>query len=232
MGVLRVKNNRVLLAFTLLSMAPPAAERTPAPVMSFHGAAWLEREGREAEERPQEVIQAMGLGDGSVVADVGCGSGFYSRRLARAVAPSGRVYAVDIQPEMLELVQSLAAKEKLTNVVPVLGAEDDPRLPRDRLDWILLVDVYHEFQNPKAMLAGLRAGLGPRGRVALVEYRAEGQTAAHIRPEHRMSVEQVLREWVPAGFRLVERKETLPSQHLFVFEKDPRADLTPRSTAK
>jgi ubiquinone/menaquinone biosynthesis C-methylase UbiE len=220
--------NRVLLTIALStalpsagqSVQPPAVGRTPAPVMSFHGAAWLEREGREAEERPQEVIRAMGLRDGSVVADVGCGSGFYSRRLARAVAPSGRVYAVDIQPEMLDLLKSLAAKESLTNIVPVLGTEEEPRLPKGTVDWILLVDVYHEFQKPKPMLAGLRAALAPKGRVALVEYRAEGTTAAHIRPEHRMSVEQVLAEWRPAGFRLVKRQETLPSQHLFVFEKD------------
>jgi len=208
------------------TQAPPTtqapsrpADRQPAPVMTFHGADWLERPTREEEERPQEVLAAMDLKKGNVVADVGCGTGFYSRRLARAVGPAGKVYAVDIQPEMLELLQGYAAREKIGNIVPVLGTADDPKLPAGRLDWILLVDVYHEFQNPRAMLSHMRESLAPHGHVALVEYRAEGDSAAHIRTEHRMSVEQVLAEWVPAGFRLVRRLEGLPSQHLFVFEQ-------------
>jgi len=205
--------------------ADPPEERRPAPVMTFHGAAWLEREERERQERPDEVLRALGLRHGNVVADVGCGTGYYSRRLARAVGPSGKVYAVDIQPEMLDRLKDLAAREGISNIVPVLGAEDDPKLPRAALDWILLVDVYHEFQNPRPMLARLRESLAPQGRVALVEFRAEGDSAAWIKPEHRMSVDQVLAEWIPAGFRLRERRETLPSQHLFVFG---RAETTPK----
>jgi predicted methyltransferase len=106
-------------------------------------------------------------------------------------------------------------------VVPVLGEAADPKLPRAGLDWILLVDVYHELQQPKAMLAKMRESLKPAGRIALVEYRLEGTTAAHIRPEHRMSPAQVLAEWEPAGFRLVTRHEFLPTQHFFVFVKVP-----------
>jgi ubiquinone/menaquinone biosynthesis C-methylase UbiE len=194
-------------------------ERRPAEVMSFRGADWLEREGREQEQRPDEVIKTMGLRDGDVVADLGCGTGYFARRMARAVAPKGRVYAVDIQPEMLEIMKGLLEKEGTTNVVPVLGTADDPKLPKGGLDWILLVDVYHEFQEPKPMLRKMRDALKDEGRIALVEYRLEGDSAAHIRTEHRMSVEQVLREWQPAGFRLVERYEYLPTQHLFVFAK-------------
>jgi ubiquinone/menaquinone biosynthesis C-methylase UbiE len=203
---------------TVLGDGPPA-ERRPAPVMGFAGADWLEREGREAEQRPEEVIRTMGLKDGAVVADLGCGTGFFARRMARAIAPSGRVYGVDIQPEMLDRMKELLAKEGITNVVPLLGKADDPGLPRASLDWILLVDVYHEFQQPKPMLAKMREALKGEGRIALVEYRLEGDSAAHVRTEHRMSVEQVLAEWLPAGFRLVERYEFLPTQHFFVFAK-------------
>ncbi|MFI5184819.1 MAG: class I SAM-dependent methyltransferase [Vicinamibacteria bacterium] len=202
-----------------LVLAIPRDDRRPAPVMGVQGAAWLEREGREEEQRPGEIIGAMGLHDGQVVADVGCGTGWFARRLARAVAPSGKVYAVDIQPEMLQLMERHLAEEEITNVVPVLGASDDPRIPPGSLDWVLMVDVYHELQQPKAMLAHIREGLKVGGKVALVEYRAEGDSAAHIRPEHRMSMDQILAEWVPAGFRMTARREDLPTQHFVVFEK-------------
>jgi predicted methyltransferase len=198
--------------------APPPARR-PAAVMSYHGAEWLERAGREAEERPSALIrelQAMGLKPGDVVAEVGCGTGYISRLLAAAVGPTGKVYCEDIQPEMVQLARQRAAAAGLGNVVFVLGAEDDPRLPR-QLAWVVLVDVYHELQRPEPMLARIRESLAPGGRVALAEYRAEGDSAAHIKPEHRMSVEQVLGEWTRAGFLLVKRIETLPEQHLFIF---------------
>jgi predicted methyltransferase len=202
------------------ALEPPKDERRPATVMSFRGADWLEREGREQEQRPEEVVKKMGLHDGDVVADLGCGTGYFARRMARAVAPKGRVYAVDIQPEMLALMKGLLEKEGTTNVIPVLGMAGDPKLPKGGLDWILLVDVYHEFQEPKAMLAKMRESLKPTtGRIALLEYRLEGDSARHIRAEHRMSPAQVLAEWQPAGFRLVARHEFLPTQHFFVFAR-------------
>ena len=217
------------LAFALLvaaSCAPPAvalladdAARRPAPVMGWTGADWLERPGRDEEQRPDEVVRRMGLKDGDVVADIGAGSGYFTRRLAKAVAPSGRVFAVDVQPEMIGLLKRSVEKEGLTNVVPVLGTGDDPKLPAGALDWILLVDVYHELQQPKAMLARMREALRETGRVALIEYRLEGTSALHIREEHRMSPQQVLAEWEPAGFRLVKREEFLPTQHFFVLAK-------------
>jgi ubiquinone/menaquinone biosynthesis C-methylase UbiE len=209
-----------LLAVPWPTLAGPD-ERRPAPVMSFRGADWLERAGREEEQRPEEIIRTMGLKDGDVVADFGCGTGYFARRMARAVAPRGLVYAVDIQPEMLELLKQRVLKEEITNVVPVLATVDDPKLPAGALDWVLLVDVYHELQQPRATLARLREALAPKGRVALVEYRLLGPSALHIRPEHRMSPEQVMAEWVPAGFRLVATHEFLPTQHFFVFEKAP-----------
>lgn len=196
-----------------------AVARRPAPVMGYQGAAWLERESRAAEERPEKVVEAMGLAPGDAVADIGCGTGYFARRLARAVAPTGTVYCVDVQPEMLELARRLAERDGVTDRVRLVQATDtDPRLPAGELDWILLVDVYHELQRPDQVLHRLRAALAPGGRVALVEYRLEGDTARHIKLDHRMSPEQVLAEWEPAGFRLVEQVETLPTQHLFVFE--------------
>lgn len=201
--------------------APSQKERRPAAVMGAGGAGWLERQDRDQEQRPAEVIRTMGLRDGNVVADLGAGTGYFTRPMAKAVAPSGMVYAVDIQPEMIALLKRNVEKAGLANVVAVLGTGDDPKLPRESLDWILLVDVYHEFQQPKAMLARMREALKPTGKVALVEYRLEGLTALHIREEHRMSPKQVLAEWEPAGFRLVKRHEFLPTQHFFVFEKAP-----------
>jgi len=215
-----------VLLLLLSAALPPVAlraqdERRPAPVMGAAGADWLERPGRDEEQRPDEIVRTMGLRPGAVVADLGAGTGYFTRRLAKAVGQSGRVYAVDIQPEMLRHLKENIEKAGIRNVVPVLGESDDPNLPRGSLDWILLVDVYHELQQPKAMLAKMREALNRTGKIALVEYRLEGLTALHVREEHRMSKEQVLAEWEPAGFRLVTLHEFLPVQHFFVFEKTP-----------
>jgi ubiquinone/menaquinone biosynthesis C-methylase UbiE len=194
-----------------------AAPRRPAKVMGFEGASWLERPGREEAEKPDIVLAAMDLRPGLHVAEIGAGTGWFARRIAPHVAPGGTVYGEDIQPEMLELMKKYAAEAGVTNVEPVLGTDTDPKLPAGKIDRVLLVDVYHEFQKPQEMLARIRQSLAPGGRVILVEYRLEGDTATHIHIEHRMSVEQVLAEWTPAGFELVNRLETLPSQHLFIF---------------
>ena len=213
----------LLLAFPLFA-DEVQTKRTPAQVMSHHGAAWLERPGRVEEERPDDVIAAMELEPGDVVADIGVGTGFFARRIAKRVAPEGIVYGVDIQPEFLEHLKELCQQEGIENIKPVLGTATDPKLPEASLDWIILVDVYHEFQEPEAMLARMREALKPDGKVALLEYRLLGDTAKHIKTDHRMSVEQVKAEWEPAGFELVELLEFLPSQHLFIFGKDPDWD--------
>jgi ubiquinone/menaquinone biosynthesis C-methylase UbiE len=198
--------------------APRATpKREPANVMGYQKADWLEREGRAETEKPEMVIQAMEIREGMTVAEIGAGTGFFSRRLAKAVGPSGKVYAEDIQPEMLDLLKQNAAKEGIGNVIPVLGTETDPKLPARGVDRILLVDVYHEFQKPEPMLAAMRDSLAPGGTITLVEYRLEGETASHINLKHRMSVDQVLSEWTAAGFLLLKQIETLPSQHLFIF---------------
>jgi protein-L-isoaspartate O-methyltransferase len=184
--------------------------------MSFRGADWLERPQRVQEERPAEVLNVMGLRPGDVVADIGAGSGYFTRRIAPLVAPTGTVYAVDVQQEMLDILMENVEETGITGVVPVLGTDIDPGLPAGEVDWILLVDVYHELSQPGPMLVKMREALSPTGKVALVEYRVEDGSAQHIRAEHRMSVLQVLLEWEAAGFELAELHEFLPSQHLFV----------------
>ena len=218
--------------FALLPLAAvfqllvPAAEaqdasavrhRVPAEFMSYLGADWLERAERVDEEQPERVLDAMGLRAGDVVADVGCGSGYYARRIARRVQPGGRVYCEDIQPEMLDIMRARADDEGVTGIEPVLGTPTDPRLPADAIDWVVIADVYHEMSEPEPMLAGIRDALAPGGRVALLEYRVEDGSGDNIKADHTMSVRQVLAEWRAAGFELVELHDFLPSQHLFFF---------------
>ena len=216
------------LVFLLLATAfLPAAwlraqdQRRPAPVIGPASADHLERPGRDEEQKPDEIIRSMGLKNGDVVADLGAGTGYFTRRLAKAVAPSGRVYAVDIQPEMLSKLKENLEKAEARNVVIILGETDDPKLPRESFDWILIVNTYHELQQPKATLARMREALKPAGRVAVVENRLEGDSSLHVSEEHRMSKKQLLAEWEPAGFRLVEQYEFLPTQHFLVFQKTP-----------
>ena len=185
--------------------------------MSFLGAQWLERAGRVAEEQPAEVLAAMGLEPGDVVADVGCGSGYYARQIARRVQPGGRVYCVDIQPEMLEIMQQRAAAEDVTGIEPIFSTATDPRLAAGAIDWIIIADVYHEMSDPEPMLARMRESLAPGGQIALLEYRVEDGTGDHVKADHTMSVRQVLSEWHAAGFELVRLHDFLPGQHLFFF---------------
>lgn len=176
---------------------------------------------RDELERPEEILDRMELEDGDLVADLGAGVGYYTLRLARRVAPSGVVFAVDVQQGMLDQLEQRAADQGVRGIYPVLGKHDDPILPAGKIDWILLVDVYHEIQEPAAMLEKIKQALAPGGRVALLEYRAEqedGVMPAFIPREHKMTIEEVLSEWLPAGFELVERLEFLPAQHYFIFK--------------
>ncbi len=214
-------------AFALapLALAAPAQDgretrhgerhRVPAEFMSYLGAEWLERAERIDEEQPERVLDVMGLRPGDVVADVGCGSGYYARRMARRVQPGGTVYCEDIQPEMLDIMRGHAAREGVRGIEAVLGTPTDPRLPAGAIDWIIIADVYHEMSEPEPMLAGLRRALAPGGRVALLEYRVEDGTGDQIKADHTMSVRQVLAEWRAAGFELEALHDFLPGQHLF-----------------
>lgn len=190
--------------------------RTIAQTMSYHGAPWLVRESREEEENPSKLLAALDLKPGQAVADIGCGNGFYTLLMAEAVGPEGKVYAVDIQPEMLQLLGERARAAGLDNIVPVLSDPADPKLPNDSVDLILLVDVYHEFAYPEQMLAAMRKALTPEGVVALAEYRLEDPRIP-IKLLHKMSKKQIRTEYEPNGFRLVREFDELPWQHLMFF---------------
>ncbi len=143
--------------------------------------------------QPDKALAAIGIAKGSTVADIGAGSGYMTWRMAELVGPAGKVYANDIQQKMLDLLKKNVAQRNLTNVETVLGAADDPKLPRGRIDLVLLVDVYHEFSEPQKMLRHIRESLKPDGRLVLLEYRGEDPSVP-IRPEHKMTVAQVKAE--------------------------------------
>ena len=186
-------------------------------VMGHQGIGWLERAGREDEERPDVLVANMELAPDAVVADIGAGSGYFTFRIAPLV-PRGRVIAVDVQPEMLEILDRRRRDGGFGNVETVLGSERDPRLPPETVDAALLVDAYHEFSYPREMMTALVAALRSGGRVFLVEYRAEDPTVP-IKPLHKMSERQARRELEAVGLRFVENRDMLPQQHFLVFEK-------------
>jgi precorrin-6B methylase 2 len=196
----------------------PLTGRRIAPVMGVGGADWLDRGEREMEEHPDAALDAIGLKPGMMVADVGAGTGYMTLRMATRVGPTGKVYANDVQPEMLRRLRQNAAKDKLTNIETVLGTESDPKLPAGKLDLILMVDVYHELSQPQKMLRKMREALNPDGRLVLLEYRKEDPSIP-IRPEHKMSVQEVKTEVEAEGFRLDQVIETLPRQHILILRK-------------
>ena len=191
--------------------------REIARVMSHRGAAWLERPDREREERPAALVRALGLEADDVVADLGAGTGYFTFRIAPLV-PEGRVYAVDIQPEMLRIIEDRATTEGFDNVAPVLGTATSPGLRPRSTDLTLVVDAYHEFSHPREMLAALFEATRPGGRLVLVEYRAEDPDVP-IRRLHKMTEAQARREVEAAGFVFVENLGVLPQQHLLVFRR-------------
>jgi SAM-dependent methyltransferase len=196
----------------------PISGRKYAGVMGVAGADWLVRPEREQEEEPDKALDAIGIAKGSTVADIGAGVGYMTWRMAERVGPTGKVYANDIQPEMLRLLRRNMQERKLANVEPVLGAIDDPKLPPNAVDLVLMVDVYHEFSEPQAMLRRIREALRADGRLVLLEYRGE-DPAVPIRPEHKMTVAQVKAELEPEGYRLDRVSEALPRQHILIFKK-------------
>jgi SAM-dependent methyltransferase len=194
--------------------------REIAQTMHFTGAPWLVRESRQREEDCRLLIEALAIQPGQTVCDMGCGNGFYTLELARRVGPRGRVYAVDVQPEMLRMLLGRLAEEGIHNVKPVLGTAIDPRLPKGEVDLVLCIDVYHEFSHPEAMLARIRESLAPGGRLVLAEFRGEDPTVP-IKPEHKMTKAQVRAELEPSGFTLAREFDRLPWQHLLFFEAGP-----------
>lgn len=208
----------ILILLLLAQATHPLTGRQIAPVMGAAGAGWLDRPEREAEEQPEQALDALKIRTGMTVADVGAGTGYMALRMARRVGPSGKVYANDLQPEMLQKLRTRSQREKLSNVETVQGTEADPKLPPNTMDLVLLVDVYHEFSQPQAMLDKIRESLKPDGRLVLLEYRKE-DPAVPIRIEHKMSVAEVKTEVEAQGYKLDQVIEKLPRQHIIIFRK-------------
>ncbi len=215
----------ILILLLILSLRPGLAQSTHpltgreiAPVMGAGGAGWLDRPERESEEQPEQALDAIGIHPGMIIADVGAGTGYMTLRMARRTGPAGKVYANDLQPEMLQKLRARSEREKLSNIETVLGSEADPKLPPNTMDLVLLVDVYHEFSQPQAMLDKIRKSLKPDGRLVLLEYRQEDPKVP-IRPEHKMSVVAVKTEVEAQGYKLDQVIEKLPRQHIIIFRK-------------
>ena len=213
----------VVLASVLAAQTPgvhPISGRRYAPVMGYQGAPWLERGEREEEEAPDVALDLLRIPKGASVADIGAGSGYITVRLAARVGPAGRVFANDVQPQMLNMLSRRLSGAKITNVTLIEGTLDDPRLPPASVDLALMVDVYHELSQPQTMLRHLREALKPGGRLVLLEYRKEDPTVP-IKPEHKMSVAEAQMEVEAEGFTLSKVDEALPRQHILIFAAKP-----------
>ncbi len=191
--------------------------RETSHVVSYHAIQWLERRTRTDEEDPDAVVEGMDLKPDEVVADIGAGSGYFSFRIAKKV-PQGKVIAVDINEKMLEFIDIKRGKLKLNNVEGVLGTIEDTKLPEGQVDAVLMVDAYHEFSHPYEMMQSIVKGLKPGGRVVLLEYRGEDPSVP-IKPLHKMTQKQAIREMEAVGLKHQETKDFLPRQHFMVFVK-------------
>ncbi|MFO1486135.1 MAG: class I SAM-dependent methyltransferase [Verrucomicrobiaceae bacterium] len=215
----------LLLAATLCLPAqevPPALTeymgRQIAQTMHWKGAEWLMRRVREREEASTRMREELQVKPGMAVCDMGCGNGYHTIPLAEMVGETGKVYAVDVQPEMIEMLKTNIESKGLKNITPIVGLYHDPKLPPNSCDMILLVDVYHEFSHPVQMLAGMRAALKKDGLLVLVEFRSEDDTVP-IKPEHKMSKAQINKEMNANGLTLKREFDGLPWQHLMFFGK-------------
>jgi len=212
-----------------INVVEPASEPEPLPpplthfmgreiatTMHWSGSDWLWRDSREAEESTHQMLRALQVREGQTVCDLGAGSGYHSLQLARMVGTSGRVLAVDIQPEMLAMLNERAAAAGVTNIETILGGLADPMLPPASCDLVLMADVYHEISYPEHVLVSLKRALRPGGRVVLVEFRAE-DPEVRIKKNHKMAAAQVVKELTAAGYELERSYDDLPQQHLMVF---------------
>lgn len=192
--------------------------REIAQVMSFEGTDWLERNTRQKEENTNLALSKLPIANTSVVADIGAGTGYYTFRIAPKV-PQGKVYAVEIQDDAINYLTERAKKLKQNNVIVIKGSEKSPNLPDNSIDLAMMVDVYHELLYPHEVLQAIRKSLKPRGKLLLLEYRAE-DPKVEIKTLHKMSVKQVNKELSTNGFHLVQDGEFMPIQHFLVYEKN------------
>jgi precorrin-6B methylase 2 len=197
--------------------------REIAHVMGFQAAGWLDRPEREKEEQTTKMIEALKLQPGEVIADVGAGSGTITFRLCEKVGPKGKVYAVDIQKEMIAILRERSKAKKITNIEIVQNTETDPKLPAESIDLILMVDVYHELSHPFEMTEALVKTLKPGGRLVLVEFKMEDREVP-IKLVHKMSQAQVKKEMEPHPLKWQETIGTLSWQHVIVFKKEAKSE--------
>lgn len=220
----------LVLFFTLLdgegawaqsgAVRHPVTGRAIAPTMSVDGAEWLDRPEREREEHPDKAISALHLAPGMSVGEIGAGTGYYALRIAKRISPGGTYYANDIQPAMLARLQANATGQKVSNVKTVLGTQVNTGLPPGILDYVLMVDVYHELSEPQAILRSIAKALKPGGELVLLEFRKEDGSVP-IRPEHKMSTKEVVAELTAEHYTLDHKVETLPWQHILFFRPSP-----------
>ncbi len=223
---------RLLLSFLVIAVLNlPAQEPPPAlteylgrqiaQTMHWKGAEWLMRRVREQEEGPSKMREQLQVKPGIVICDMGCGNGYHTLPLAEMVGEKGKILAVDVQPQMIEMLRQNIERQGLKNIEPIQGLYHDPKLPPNTCDMILLVDVYHEFSHPVQMLTSMRAALKPEGQLVLVEFRAEDDTVP-IKPEHKMTKDQITKEMNANGFELKRQYDGLPWQHLMFFGKSAK----------
>jgi ubiquinone/menaquinone biosynthesis C-methylase UbiE len=191
--------------------------REIANVMGFQGIGWLERSNREKEENVSNLIQNMKIESNDKIADIGAGSGYHVFRMA-PLAKNGVVYAVDIQSEMLEAINIKIELNNINNIKTILGNEKSIQLPKNSVDKILMVDVYHEFNFPKEMIRSIKNALKPDGELFLIEYRGEDPRVP-VKKIHKMSEKQAQKEMEANGFTLRENIRNLPWQHCMIFIK-------------
>ncbi|MEQ1829093.1 MAG: class I SAM-dependent methyltransferase [Pirellula sp.] len=195
--------------------------RRVAPAMGYMHMNWLNRPERIQEENPQEMLEQLDLKPGMVVCDLGCGDGYHALQMAPRIGPTGKVIAVDIQPQMLQELSRKMIDKKIENIDTILGDLWNPKLEKNSVDLVLMVDVYHEFSHPVHMLSAIRAALKPDGLIALVEFRLEDPTVL-IRTEHKMSKVQILKEYKANGFKVAKEYDKLPWQHLMFMQRDDK----------
>ena len=193
-------------------------DREISGVMGWQGAAWLERDQREREERTDLLLDALALKPGMVIADIGAGTGYLSRRMAPLVMPGGKIIALDVQPEMVEFLHTAVKRSGLSQIEVKLGTVDDIKLPKNSIDMAIMVDVYHELAYPYEVMSSIMQALKPRGRIVFVEYKAE-DVRVPIKPLHKMSEAQIKREASIFSLEWERTVSTLPWQHVVIFRK-------------
>jgi precorrin-6B methylase 2 len=193
-------------------------DREISGVMGWQGASWLERDKREREERTDLLLEALALQPGMVVADIGAGTGYLSRRMAPLVMPGGKIIALDLQPEMVNFLQTGVKRSGLSQIEVRLSSVDDIKLPKNSIDMTIMVDVYHELAYPYEVMSSIMQALKPRGRIIFVEYKAE-DARVPIKPLHKMSEAQIKREAGIFSLEWERTVSTLPWQHVVVFRK-------------